>query len=202
VKNPLYFTKEMKRISYFIILFILTGIANGCANSDLEFYSAKPDFMTCFRKKIDDSRAQISIAIEGEENTSYIPFIYRSRKVHSPYSVKFVLTTERLLYDSVLISNATLKKEEGAIFTLMNEAPVSLSFSEKKYSGYSNKESFQAEYEFPQRIVLDQRNDAKMTIIANFSLVTNNSAEAYNVEADFYPIREKWTGSLLSTITN
>ncbi len=195
--------KEFKKIIKFTMLFTLLYIISGCANSDFESYSAEPDSMNCFRKKLKGSKAQISLAIEGEENRFYIPLIYLSYKVRSPYSVKFVLSTDSLLYDSVLITNAILKNKAGKTFSLMEEnRTISLNFSYNKYSGYALKEAFEADFSLPRKINIDYKKNSNLTIAVDFSLISKSNEERYNVETYFYAIHEKWSGSILSTITN
>ncbi len=175
----------------------------GCAKYNLQWYSAEPDSMTCFRKELEASKSQISLAIEGEEKIIHIPLIYRSRKVHSPYSVRFVINTDSLLYDSVIINKATLTNKAGKIFSLMEDGKnLELKFSGKKYSGYAQKKSFEAESILPKGVIIDYEINPELTISVDYYLISKSKKYRENVKAVFYATHEKGFVSIFPTYTN
>jgi hypothetical protein len=185
-----------------ILYFIVTSIT-GCARYNLQWYSAEPDSMTCFRKELKASKSQISLAIEGEDKQIHIPLIYRSRKVRSPYSVRFVINTDNLLYDSVLLTKATFTNKAGEIFSLIEDGKtLELNFSGKKYSGYAQKEAFQAESILPKEINVDYDINPELTISVDYYLISKSKKYRENAKAVFYATHEKGFRSIFQTYTN
>ena len=184
--------------TFFLIFFTI-----GCAQYDLEWYSAESSRINIYRNKFTANNFSINIAIVGNEQKLYIPFLYLKRTVSTPYIIEIAFTSEKILFDSVTIHSASLILENTEKIEFLKNIDLRPP-SEKTWSKFSDtsEKVFELFTSSPEQLDIDFYKNKKIHVDVDFSIISGETDKRFKIVAPFFAHKEEGYTSIKWAYTN